>query len=251
MPQMPLEFYAYLILGAASGGLINGLAGFGTALFALGFWLQIMPPVQAVSMVVVMSVASGLQGVWLVRKSITNQPRRLARFLLPALPGIPMGVAALSFVPVEILKITIAAFMLLYGGFFTFRSTLPKLERPTPVIDCIVGFLGGLLGGAASLSGALPTMWCGMRPWPKAETRAVLQPFNIAVLGLTLVVFAIKGAYTWEIITLIVIALPVTMIFAQIGITVFKRLNDDQFRRLIIALMFVSGIILMLRKLTG
>jgi uncharacterized membrane protein YfcA len=43
--------------------------------------------------------------------------------------------------------------------------------------------------------------------------------------------------------------MPVTMVFAQIGITIFKRLNDDQFRRLIIALMFVSGLILMLREL--
>ncbi|MDG1530365.1 MAG: sulfite exporter TauE/SafE family protein [Paracoccaceae bacterium] len=246
---MPSEFYVYLILGAASGGLINGLAGFGTALFALGFWLQIMPPIQAVSIVVVMSVASGLQGVWMVRKSITNQPKRLARFLLPALPGIPIGVAVLSFVPVEALKITIAGFMLLYGGFFSFRSTLPKLERPTPIIDCIVGFLGGLLGGAASLSGALPTMWCAMRPWPKAETRAVLQPFNVAVLGLALIVFAIKGTYTWEVLKLIGVALPATLISAQIGIILFNRLTDDQFRRLIIVLMLLSGIILMLREL--
>ena len=246
---MPSEFFVYLILGAASGGLINGLAGFGTALFALGFWLQIMPPIQAVSIVVVMSVASGLQGVWMVRKSITNQPKRLARFLLPALPGIPIGVAVLSFVPVEALKITIAGFMLLYGGFFSFRSTLPKLERPTPIIDCIVGFLGGLLGGAASLSGALPTMWCAMRPWPKAETRAVLQPFNVAVLGLALIVFAIKGTYTWEVLKLIGVALPATLISAQIGIILFNRLTDDQFRRLIIVLMLLSGIILMLREL--
>lgn len=246
---VPFEYYAFLLLGAASGGLINGLAGFGTALFALSFWLQIMPPVQAVAMVVVMSVASGLQGVWLVRHSIADQPRRLARFLLPALAGIPLGVAALSFVPVEVLKITIAGFMLLYGGFFSFRKALPKLERPTPIADCVVGFLGGLMGGAASLSGALPTMWCAMRPWPKAKTRAVLQPFNVAVLGLTMITFAIKGAYTWEVVNLIAIALPATLIFAQIGITIFKRLNDDQFRRLIIALMFVSGLILMLREL--
>lgn len=246
---MPIEYYAVLILGAASGGLINGLAGFGTALFALGFWLQIMPPVQAVAMVVVMSVASGLQGVWLVRHSIADQPRRLARFLLPALPGIPLGVAALSFVPVGVLKITIAGFMLLFGGFFSFRKALPKFERPTPIADCVVGVLGGLLGGAASLSGALPTMWCAMRPWPKAETRAVLQPFNVAVLGLTMIAFAIKGAYTWDVLKLIAIALPPTLICAQIGITIFKRLNDDQFRRLIIALMFVSGLILMLREL--
>lgn len=208
-----------------------------------------MPPVQAVSVVVVMSVVSGLQGVWLVRRSIVNQPRHIARFLLPALPGIPMGVAALSYVPVDTLKIIIAGFMLLYGGFFTFRTTLPKLERPTPLIDCIVGFLGGLLGGAASLSGALPTMWCAMRPWPKADTRAVLQPFNVAVLGLALIMFAIKGAYTWDTLILIGIALPVTMIFAQFGIALFKRLDDDQFRRLIIAMMLLSGIILMVRAL--
>lgn len=200
-------------------------------------------------MVVVMSVASGLQGVWLVRSSIANQPRRLARFLLPALPGIPMGVAVLSYIPVETLKVIIAGFMLLYGGFFIFRTTLPKLEHPTPIIDCIVGFSGGLLGGAASLSGALPTMWCAMRPWPKAETRAVLQPFNVAVLGLALIVFTIKGVYTWDTLILIGLALPVTMFSAQIGIALFKRLDDDQFRRLIIAMMFLSGIILMLREL--
>ena len=207
-----------------------------------------MPPLQAVSMVVVMSVASGLQGVWLVRETIADHPRRLMRFLLPALPGIPLGVAALTIVPAEVLKGMIAGFLILYGGFFAFRSALPHIDRPTPVLDSVIGFLGGLLGGAASLSGALPTMWCAMRPWSKAETRAVLQPFNVVVLGLALVAFTVKGAYTWEVIKLIAIALPATMISAQIGISIFKHLNDNQFRRLIIVLMFVSGIVLMLRE---
>lgn len=248
---MTADFLIILLLGAASGGLVNGLAGFGTALFALSFWLQIIPPVQAVSMVVVMSVTSGLQGVWLVRASIADQPRRLLRFLLPALPGIPLGVAALTVVSATFLKVAIGSFMILYGGFFAFRSALPKFERRTPVLDGLVGFLGGLLGGAASLSGALPTMWCAMRPWPKAETRAVLQPFNVVVLGLALVALALRGAYSWDVIKLIAIALPATLIFAQIGIMIFKRLNDDQFRRLIIAMMFVSGIGLMLRVLAS
>jgi len=245
---MSLEFYVFLILGAASGGLINGLAGFGTALFALGFWLQTMPPLQAVSMVVVISVASGLQGVWLVRRTIADQPRRLMRFLLPALPGIPIGAAALTIMSAEVLKVTIAGFMVIYGGFFAFRSALPHIDRPTPILDGVIGFLGGLLGGAASLSGALPTMWCAMRPWPKAQTRAVLQPFNVVVLGLALLAFAAKGAYTWDVIKLIAIVLPATMISAQIGITVFKRLNDNQFRRVIIVQMLVSGIVLMLSE---
>ncbi len=246
---MTAEFLTYLVLGAAAGGLINGFAGFGTALFALGFWLQIMAPVQAVSIVVVMSVASGLQGLWLVRRSIADQPRRLLRFLLPALVGIPAGVALLSVLQPGILKIIIASFMILYGGFFSFRSSLPRLQRPTPVIDAIIGLLGGILGGAASLSGALPTMWCAMRPWSKSETRAVLQPFNVTVLGLAMAVFAFNGAYGWDSIKLVAIALPVTMIAAQIGISAFKRLSNDQFRRIVIFMMFVSGTMLLVREL--
>jgi len=245
---MTTDFYVYLLAGATAGGLINGLAGFGTSLFALGFWLQVMPPLQAVSIAVVMSVASGLQGIWLVRHSILSHPKRLARFLFPAFIGIPIGVATLAIIEPKALKLLIAALMLLYGGFFSFRRVLPKLDRPTPVFDAAIGFFGGMFGGAASLSGALPTMLCAMRPWSKSETRAVLQPFNVVVLGLTLVLLAFDGAYTWQVLKMIAIALPVTLLFAQIGISVFKRLTDDQFRRLLISMMFISGLVLMLRE---
>jgi len=246
---MTTEFLLLLAAGAVAGGFINGLAGFGTALFALGFWLQIIPPVQAVSIVVVVSAVSGVQGVWLVRHSILRQRKRLARFLAPGIIGIPIGVATLAMLDPTILKLLIAGFLILYGGFFSFRKALPKFERPTPLVDSAIGFLGGILGGAASLSGALPTMWCSMRPWPKAETRAVLQPFNVVILGLTSVMFAVKGVYTWESLTLIAIALPLTIASAQIGIVVFKRLTDDQFRRLIIAMMFLSGLVLFFREI--
>ena len=246
---MSPEFYAILISGAAAGGFVNGLAGFGTSLLALGFWLQILAPLQAVSIVVVVSVVSGLQGLWLVRRSISEQWPRLLRFLVPGLIGVPIGVATLVYVDARVLKLTIAGFMLLYGSFFALRRALPRFEHPTPLADGIVGFLGGILGGAASLSGALPTMWCALRPWPKSRTRAVLQPYNFVILGLTLTVLALKGAYTWQVLKLIVIVLPVALVSAQIGITIFKRLNDTQFRRLLIWMMFLSGLGLALREL--
>lgn len=246
---MTFEFLTILAAGAAAGGFINGLAGFGTALLALGFWLQIMPPVPAVSICVVMSVISGLQGTWVVRQAILEQPRRLARFLIPGVFGVPLGIAALSILDPQAVKLVIGGMMVLYGGFFTARRALPKFDRPTPIIDSLVGFLGGILGGAASLSGALPTMWCSMRTWTKAETRAVLQPFNITVLSLTAAVFLLQGNYTWEVLKLLAIALPISLVFAQIGITVYKRLATDQFRRLLILLMLVSGVVLLSKEL--
>ncbi len=244
-----MEFYILFALGAAAGGFINGLAGFGTALFTLGFFLQIMPPIQAVAIVLIMSVVSGVQGLWTVRYAMMEKPKRLARFLVPALFGIPLGIATLSILDPKILKLLIATLLIIYGGFFSLRKSLPKLERPTPIIDSIVGFAAGILGGAASLSGALPTMWCALRPWTKSEARAVFQPFNVTVLSLAAIMFAFKGFYTGETLVLVAASLPITILFAQLGIFIFKRLEDDQFRRLLIALMLVSGLILAVREL--
>ena len=244
-----MDFLAVLLAGAFAGGAINGLAGFGTALFALGFWLQILPAAQAVAIVVVMSVISGLQGLWIVRAQIRQSPRRLARFLLPALVGVPAGVALLTVVSAGMLKIVIAGFMLTYGGFFLIRRSLPRFERNVPLADALIGFSGGVLGGAASLSGALPTMWCAMRPWPKAETRAVLQPYNVAVLSLTAFLLAWNGLYTPQTLMLMAIVLPATLIGAQCGIAIFRRLTDDQFRVLLIGLMGLSGALLALREI--
>ncbi|MCL4779006.1 MAG: hypothetical protein KJ049_02360 [Gammaproteobacteria bacterium] len=64
---MPLELVLSLLAGAAAGGFVNGLAGFGTALLSLGIWLQVMPPWQAVSIVAAMSVVSGVQSLWFIR----------------------------------------------------------------------------------------------------------------------------------------------------------------------------------------
>jgi uncharacterized membrane protein YfcA len=246
---MTPEIALYVAAGALAGGLINGLAGFGTALFALGFFLNVMPPVQAVAVVVVLSVFTGLQGLWVVRHAIGANKRRLARFLLPGIAGIPLGVLILSVLDARSLKLVIAGLLILYGGYFSLRAQLPRFERSTPVWDMIVGFSGGVLGGAASLSGALPMMWCALRPWPKSETRAVLQPFNVTVLTLTAAALALKGAYTRETLIYLALALPLSGVAAQIGIAIFRRLPDATFRRLLIAMTLVSGAVLLLREL--
>jgi len=92
-------------------------------------------------------------------------------------------------------------------------------------------------------------MWCALRPWSKSETRAVLQPFNVTVLSVAILVFAVSGVYSWNSIGLLAIALPTTLIASQLGIAAFKRLADDQFRRVIIFLMLVSGVVLLSSEL--
>ena len=60
----------------------------------------------------------------------------------------------------------VAVLMLAYGGYFSLRQTLPAITGNWYSVDAGVGFLGGILGAMAGLSGALPSMWIALRPWP-------------------------------------------------------------------------------------
>ena len=232
----------FLALGAAAGGFINGLAGTGTALFALGFYLVVLDPVRAVAIVAFMSVLAGLQGLWIVRSDIFAQPRRLLRFLLPGLVGVPLGLLLLDVIDAGMLRIAIATLLIIYGGYFSFRASLPSFSRRTPVLDSAIGFTGGVLGGAASVSGAIPAMWLSIRPWTKSETRAVLQPYNVAILSTTVCLLFLKGAYDRTALNALLVTIPSGLIAAQIGIMVFKSQSDTGFRRLLIVLTLLMGV---------
>lgn len=240
--MMSSETIMYLVLGAAAGGFINGLSGTGTALFALGFYLAVLDPVRSVAIVAVMSVLAGLQGLWIVRKEISANPRRLARFLLPGLAGVPLGLALLDIIDARSLRISIAALLIIYGGYFGFRAVLPSFSRNTPWADTGIGFIGGVLGGTASVSGAIPTMWLSLRPWSKSETRAVLQPYNVLILSTTVCLLFFKGAYDKTALSALLVTLPCGLIAAQIGIMVFHALSDTGFRRLLIVLTLLMGL---------
>ncbi len=246
---MTAQTLFFLIAGGLAGGFINGLAGFGTALFSLSFFLHIMSPIQAVATVIFMSAVVGLQGLWVVRAEITATSGRLMRFIIPALPGIPIGIWSLSYLDAMQMKMLVGLFMLGYGAFFGFRSALPVYRQSARIIDTVIGFLGGVLGGATGLSGALPTIWLSMRPYSKAETRALLQPFNVSVLGLSAAVLAAGGVYDSQLIQAILIALPAGFIASWAGIALFRRLSTEQFKRLLILMMLASGISVLVNSL--
>ena len=245
-----MEWFLFLILGAAAGGFINGLAGTGTALFALGFYLVVLDPVRAVAIVALMSVLAGLQGVWIVRHAIFAKKARFLRFAVPGLLGVPVGLSLLSSIDAGTLRIAIAGLLIVYGVYFGFRAALPAFSRRTPLLDSVVGFVGGVLGGAASVSGAIPAIWVSLRPWPKAEARAVLQPFNVLILSTTVTLLVFKGAFDRVALEALFVTVPVGLIAAQIGIAVFHRLSNDAFRRVLILLTLAMGVGVMISEVT-
>ncbi|NCF47935.1 MAG: TSUP family transporter [Bacteroidetes bacterium] len=245
---MDVVFFC-LVAAGLSGGFVNGFAGFGTALFALGWVLQVMPPQEAVAVILVCSLFVGIPGLWHIRRSIF--PRRVLRFLLPAFPGLALGFVVLDRVDATTLTVLIGVIMLIYGIYFLAGRTLPAITGNWFKVEMGIGFLGGVLGVLGGLSGALPSMWVALRSWPKAEQRGVLQPYNMTVLALATVLVGVGGGFNAQVMAGLIVALPTSVVGAVIGLWLFRRTSDKSYRRLLIILMLLSGVSLLIRPLIG
>jgi uncharacterized protein len=232
-----------LILGGAlAGGLVNGLTGFGTALTALGIWLFAMPPAVASTLVILSSVVSQLQTLPMIWRTILW--KRVVVFVAPGILGVPIGTWLLPHIDPRIFKIGVGLFLLAYSAYALARRTETKTAWGGYLADGVIGFLGGILGGLAGVSGAPPVIWTDIRGWTKDQRRAVLQIFNTAILSFALVLHAVAGMVTGQVIVAAMIALPGTIAGVSIGAIIYRRLADHSYQRIIMMLLMISGAIL-------
>jgi hypothetical protein len=108
--------------------------------------------------------------------------------------------------------------------------------------DGAIGFAGGILGALAGLSGPLPILWASVRGWGKDERRGIFQIFNWTVLAAALILQVASGLIGRQVIWLALLALPGTIIGAALGARVYHVLSDRNFRDLVLALLFLSGV---------
>ena len=233
--------------GALAAGFVSGLAGFGTGLVALGFWLHAIDPLLAAPLVAICSVVGQIQSLVSLRRSI--RVSRLWPFLLGGVLGVPAGVALLDRLDVATFRAVIGLFLIAYCAAMLAARRLPVVAWGGRGADGAVGLAGGVMGGTAGLSGPLPTIWCGLRGWAKDDQRAVYQPFNLAVLSLALAAYATQGFVTATVIELALVCLPATLLGVWLGLKSYGRINDRQFRLLVLWLLLASGIVLAVSNL--
>ena len=143
----------------------------------------------------------------------------------------------------------VGGMLLLYGGYFAFRRTLPAIEGNWTLVEAGIGFVGGVLGAMAGLSGALPSMWLALRPWPKAVQRGIMQPFSMVILLVATVLLALKGVFTPQVLYNLALVLPASMFGAVIGLMLFRRMADALYPRVLIGLMLIAGGTLLARTM--
>jgi uncharacterized protein len=238
--------YVLLFVGALAGGFVSGLAGFGTALMALGIWLYVLPPSVAVPLVLICSVvaqSATLPSMWKSFDLSLVWP-----FLIGGLLGVPLGTMLVAHADPNVFKLTIGILLLVFPTALYFSAPM-AFEFGGRIADGIIGFIGGILGGLAGLSGPPPILWASIRGWGKDERRGIFQTFNWTVLFIALCLQAAGGLVGREVIWLAVLAFPATIIGTWIGARLYHALSDRNFRGIVLGMLFLSGAVLVWNSL--
>ncbi len=235
----------FILLGALAAGLISGLTGFGTALAASAFWLYVLSPAVAAPLILAASVIAQVAGLPAFRDQLDW--RRMAPMAAAGLVGIPFGVALLDFLPAAGVTLAVGVVIVAYAGFGLLVRIRPPFPGRRPVADGGIGFVSGVLGGMIGLAGALPVIWSQFRGWSPAVARSIYQPFNTLILSVALGAQIAAGFFTAEVAWLTLYSAPVTLAGTFLGVKLFRRIDANTFRLIVLWFLLFAGIGLLIQ----
>jgi uncharacterized membrane protein YfcA len=228
------------LLATFAAALVAGLAGFAFGLVAAAVWLHILTPLQTASLIIAFGLIVQGVAVWKLRHALRWQ--RLWPFLIGGIVGVPIGVAVLGWANPDYMRATVGAVLILYSLYGFARPTMPPIVAGGTPADTGIGLLNGILGGATGLAGIIVTIWCGLRGWPKDVQRTVFQPIGVAIFALSAVTLGVSGAVNAETVRLFIIGLPILLAGTWLGLKLYGRVDDAGFRKIVLAVLLVSGL---------
>ena len=141
--------YALLFVGALAGGFVTCLAGFGTALMALGIWIYVLEPSLAVPLVLICSVVaqtSTLPSMWRSFDLGIVWP-----FLIGGLAGVPLGTILIAHADPNTFKLSVGILLLIFPTALYLRRKKEAHKRLM-----LLAFTAILAAAVARFPGVLP-----------------------------------------------------------------------------------------------
>ena len=177
-----LDPTSFLILSAGifAGAVVSGLAGFAFSAVAGAVLLHVLPPTEAVPLMMACSIVT--QAASLVALRGTVKWRGSLVLTAGGALGVVPALYLLQHIDARIFRIGFGVFLAAYAAIMLLRPAIAYLRaRPGCLHDAVVGFGGGLVGGLTAMPGVLPVIWCDLRGMPKDQQRGVVQPYIVAM----------------------------------------------------------------------
>lgn len=235
---------ALLIFGTVFlAGILRGFTGFGFALAAVPVITLFMDPAAIVPAIPIVAMVAGskqLRRAW----GEANWPA-IRRLLGGAILGAPFGVAALTLLPANVMRLIIgatllAAVLLLWRGY--------KFKKAPPTSAQLgIGVVSGVLNGATAMGGPPVILYFLASPEGIAIGRASLLIYFFFISIWSIAVQAAGGLIDLKVIVLALLMIPVMAIGNLIGDRLFDRSGTKTYQRVALIFLLVIAILAIVR----
>jgi uncharacterized membrane protein YfcA len=238
----PFDPLCYLVLSAGifAGALVSGLVGFAFSAVAGSILLHVLPPTEAVPLMMACSLVPQAVSLVTLRRSVKwrGNPVLIAGGALGILPAIYL----LHYVEARSFRIGFGVFLAAYAAYMLFRPAIAYVRNaPGRLHDVVVGFGGGLVGGLTAMPGALPAIWCDLRGMPKDQQRGLVQPFIVVMQLFALALMLSHNGLPIRTVIDLTFILPALLAGTALGVALFRKLNDARFRHIVLVVLLVAG----------
>jgi uncharacterized membrane protein YfcA len=232
-----------LTIGIFTGFFIQTIIGFAGALIALPFLLFVMPLSEAVCYISIFYFISTPIYVYKEWKDINKE--LVKKLALSSLIGIVAGIIVLTYGKPLILKKALGLFIILFVlNSLRVKKALPVLTK----MKHIFGFMGGFFSGLFATGGPLYVMLIQNETNDVKTFRATM----FASLGLVTVmripILAFGGFLSWNQLYNSMYVLPFFILALFLGKKVYLKLDDVLIKKIILGLLFISGVLLLLNE---
>jgi uncharacterized protein len=231
-------------VAAFAGAAIQSATGFGFALVLSPALFAVLDPVEAVTALLVLGLALNLLVLFERGRPEHVDWDALAPMLLAALPGLAVGLVALTQLSKEALQVAVGVAVILAAGWqLRQRRAGARRERRRlrPAAGWAVGFTSGALTTSISVSGPPVVLWLEARGVRPEEFRASLAA-SFLVLNLSggALVLAAQGGGALD-AGLVASLLGLVAVGYALGAFAFRRLDRERFFTLVLALVACTG----------
>ena len=237
---------ALLAIGGAA--VVKGVTGFGFPLTAAPL---VSIALDARSAVIILSVVAlfGNVGIMLRGGGSRATFRRLAPMLGGLVVGTIVGAHLVASVDPATLGLVVGASTLAFAALSLTRPDLAVPARLERYLGLPMGLGGGLLGGSTSIFAPIIAAYLHALHLGKREFVFFIT-LLYSVAGLVQVVsYAQLGFYTGYLLLVIAAALVPNAIGLSIGLRIQDRVDPFVFRRVVLVVIFLSGLSLVVKAL--
>jgi uncharacterized membrane protein YfcA len=241
---LPLDATALtlFLVSAFVGGVTTGLAGFAMGLVVSGVWLHLLTPVQTTALIVGYGLFVQAHGVWTFRRAVDL--RRVVPLIAGGALGVPVGIVLLAHLDPAYLRRAVGVLLVAYSLYGMIQPKLAPLPASRPA-DGAISFVNGILGGLTGLAGPILVIWCQLTGVPRDAQRAIFQPVILAAFVLTAIGLGFERAITTDLLVLFGLGLVPVAAGIWLGVHLYGRLDEAGFRRVILLLLLLSGLVLL------